>query len=135
MAARGVTVGDVEAALNSQNLELPAGALEAPAKDFTIRVARAYSNPADFARMPITPVGAAAVSRSPTQAQSSAAVGGASAGAGAAQGARNTVATASNTNEYVTRLGDIARVEEAPDERRRLYRSNGADQVGIAITR
>ncbi|HEV2532951.1 efflux RND transporter permease subunit [Phenylobacterium sp.] len=135
MAARGVTVGDVEAALNSQNLELPAGALEAPAKDFTIRVARAYSNPADFERMPITPVGAAAISRSPTPAQSSAAVGGASSGAGAAQGARNTVANASNTNEYVTRLGDIARVEEAPDERRRLFRSNGQDQVGIAVTR
>jgi multidrug efflux pump len=135
MAARGVTVGDVEAALNSQNLELPAGALEAPAKDFTIRVARAYGTPADFMRMPITPVGAAATSRSPTPAVSSAAVGGASAGAGAAAGARGTVATASNSNEYVTRLGDIARVEEAPDERRRLFRSNGQDQVGIAVTR
>ncbi len=40
MAARGVTVDDVESALNSQNVELPAGALESDAKDFTIRVAR-----------------------------------------------------------------------------------------------
>jgi multidrug efflux pump len=130
MAARGVTVGDVENALNSQNLELPAGALEAPAKDFTIRVARAYANPADFARMPITP----AVPRT-AQTPASAALGGVASGAGAAQGARGTVATSSNANEYVTRLGDIARVEEAPDERRRLFRSNGSDQVGIAITR
>jgi len=129
MAARGVTVSDVEAALNSQNLELPAGALEAPAKDFTIRVARSYARPEDFARMPITP----AVARPSTQA--SAAMGGLAAGPGAPQGVRATVATSSNANEYVTRLGDIARVEEAPDERRRLFRSNGSDQVGIAITR
>jgi multidrug efflux pump len=134
MAARGVTVSDVEAALNNQNLELPAGALEAPTKDFTIRVARAYANPADFMRMPITP-GGPTVSRSPTQAQSSAAVGGASAGSGAAAGIRAPVTSASNANEYVTRLGDVARVEEAPDERRRLFRSNGQDQVGIAVTR
>ncbi|MDB5495585.1 MAG: AcrB/AcrD/AcrF family protein, partial [Phenylobacterium sp.] len=130
MAARGVTVGDVETALNTQNLELPAGALEAPAKDFTIRVARAYASPADFARMPIVP----AVART-AQAQTSAAVGGVASGPGAAQGARSAVATSSNANEYVTRLGDIARVEEGPDERRRLFRSNGSDQVGIAITR
>jgi multidrug efflux pump len=130
MAARGVTVGDVESALNTQNLELPAGALEAPAKDFTIRVARAYANPADFARMPIRP----AVPRT-AQAQTSAAVGGVASGPGAAEGARSAVATSSNANEYVTRLGDIARVEEGPDERRRLFRANGTDQVGIAITR
>jgi multidrug efflux pump len=129
MAARGVTVGDVEAALQAQNLELPAGSLEAPAKDFTIRVARAYARPADFARMPIVPV------TRPSQATASAAIGGVSSGPGAAQGARASVATSSNANEYVTRLGDIARVEEGPDERRRLFRSNGRDQVGIAITR
>ncbi|MGH6910761.1 MAG: efflux RND transporter permease subunit, partial [Phenylobacterium sp.] len=132
MAARGITVDDVETALNSQNLELPAGALEAPAKDFTIRVARGYSTPAEFARLPVVP----AVARS--TAQNSAAIGGNSAGAGAAAGARNTVSTtagSSTANAYVTRLGDIARIEEGPDERRRLFRSNGADQVGIAITR
>jgi multidrug efflux pump len=132
MAARGITVSDVEAALNSQNLELPAGALEAPAKDFTIRVARAYANPAEFARMPITPIGA--TTRNQTS-PASAAVGGVASGPGAAQGVRATVASSSNANEYVTRLGDIARIEEGPDERRRLFRSNGSDQVGIAITR
>ncbi len=129
MAARGVTVGDVEAALNSQNLELPAGALEAPSKDFTIRVARSYSRPEDFARMPITPTARAA------SAQPSAAIGGAASSAGAPQGLRNAVASTSNANEYVTRLGDIARVQEAPDERRRLYRANGGDRIGIALTR
>jgi multidrug efflux pump len=132
MAARGITVDDVESALNSQNLELPAGALEAPAKDFTIRVARGYSTPADFARLPVVPSGAR------TQAPASAAVGGASSGAGAASGVRATITTSAGSNTataYVTRLGDIARIEEGPDERRRLFRSNGSDQVGMAVFR
>ncbi len=34
--ARGLTVEDVESALNAQNVELPAGALESTSKDFTI---------------------------------------------------------------------------------------------------
>lgn len=106
MAARGVTVDDVENALNSQNLELPAGSLEAKDKDFTIRVARGYSTPAQFAELPVTP-----------------------------SGARTAAATGNTTQEYITRLGDIARVEEGPDEPRRSFRSNGRDQVGIAITR
>ena len=131
MAARGITVDDVETALRSQNLELPAGALEAQSKDFTIRVARGYSTPEEFARMPIVPQGQRAAGTN------SAAVGGNAAGAGAAQGAMNTVATtaSSSAGAYVTRLGDIARVEEGADERRRLFRSNGSDQVGLAITR
>jgi multidrug efflux pump len=133
MAARGITVDDVETALNSQNLELPAGALEAAAKDFTIRVARGYSTPEEFARMPVVPGGARAAT------QTSAALGGTSAGPGAAAGARATVASATATsgasNAYITRLGDIARIEEGPDEHRRRFRSNGADQVGVAVTR
>jgi multidrug efflux pump len=131
MAARGITVDDVETALRSQNLELPAGALEAQSKDFTIRVARGYSTPDEFARMPIVPLSQRAATAN------SAAVGGNAAGAGAAQGATSTVATtaASSAGAYVTRLGDIARVEEGADERRRLFRSNGSDQVGLAITR
>lgn len=106
MAARGVTVDDVETALNSQNLELPAGSLEAPDKDFTIRVARGYATPEQFAQMPIKRSAAPAAA-----------------------------ASANSTLGYVVRLGDIARVEEGPDEPRRSFRSNGRDQVGIAITR
>jgi len=132
MASRGVTVDDVRSALTTQNLELPAGAIEAPAKDFTIRVARGYSTPAEFARMPI-PVGGAA--NAAARANASAALGGTAAGAGAAQGATSAVATAANSDTYVVRLGDIARIEEGADERRRLFRSNGEDQIGLAITR
>ncbi|MFC3077547.1 efflux RND transporter permease subunit [Phenylobacterium terrae] len=107
MAARGVTVDEVEAALTQNNLELPAGSLEAPAKDFTIRVNRGYATPEQFAQMPIT-----------SSAARTAAANGEQAGGG-----------------YVVRLGDIARVEEGPDEHRRSFRSNGREQVGIGITR
>jgi multidrug efflux pump len=106
MAARGVTVDDVENALNSQNLELPAGSLEAPSKDFTIRVARGYSTPEQFAQLPVV-----------------------------ASGGQAAAATGNTSQAHVTRLGDIARVEEGPDEHRRSFRSNGRDQVGIGITR
>ncbi|KQZ21888.1 efflux RND transporter permease subunit [Caulobacter sp. Root1472] len=96
MAARGVTVDDVENALNAQNVELPAGALEGATKDFTIRVSRAYSKPEDFLKLPLR--------------------------GGDAEG-------------FVVRLGDVARVEEGADERRKLFRGNGVPQVGIALTR
>ena len=96
MAARSVTVDDVENALNAQNVELPAGSLESTSKDFTIRVSRAYSKPEDFLKLPL---------------------GGADA------------------NGFVVRLGDVARVEEGPDDRRKLFRGNGVQQVGIALTR
>ncbi len=129
MAARGITVDDVETALQTQNLELPAGALEAKDKDFTIRVARGYSTPAQFAQLPVVPAGARA------SASASAAVGGASSGAGAAIGSRTTIANAAGSDAYVTRLGDIARIEEGPDERRRTFRSNGEDQVTLLISR
>ncbi|MDO8802456.1 efflux RND transporter permease subunit [Phenylobacterium sp.] len=128
MASRGITVDDVESALNAQNLELPAGALEAPAKDFTIRVARGYSTPQQFKELPVTSGARAAATA--TSATGSAGALGTTAGADGA------VATADQgQNAYVTRLGDIARVEEGPDERRRTFRSNGRDMIGIAITR
>lgn len=113
LAARGLTVDDVENALRSQNIELPAGALESKAKDFTIRVKRGYSSAAEFARLPIV----AAASRSPTD-------------------PGNGVTNAGGMNApTLTRLGDVARVEEGADERRRLFRSNGEAQVGLAISR
>ncbi|EJL25286.1 cation/multidrug efflux pump [Caulobacter sp. AP07] len=96
MAARGVTVDDVETALNNQNVELPAGALEGEAKDFTIRVARSYSRPEDFAKLPLRPA---------------------------------------NASGFVLRLGDVARVEEGSNERRKIFRGNGVNQVGIFLTR
>ncbi|HZX80024.1 MAG TPA: efflux RND transporter permease subunit [Lysobacter sp.] len=53
MAARGITVGDIEGVMRAENVELPAGRIESEARDFTLRVARGYQTPEDFARMPV----------------------------------------------------------------------------------
>ncbi|KRG86314.1 efflux RND transporter permease subunit [Stenotrophomonas sp. CW117] len=53
LAARGLTVGEVEAALRSENVELPAGRIESTDRDFTLRVERSYVAPADFASIPL----------------------------------------------------------------------------------
>ncbi len=53
MAARGITASDVEAALRAENVELPAGRIESANRDFTLRVARDYVEPQDFAQIPI----------------------------------------------------------------------------------
>jgi len=48
MAARGLTVADIEAALRSENVELPAGRLEAEQRELSVRVDRQYKTPEDF---------------------------------------------------------------------------------------
>ncbi|GAA4860134.1 efflux RND transporter permease subunit [Luteimonas vadosa] len=53
MAARGITANDVESALRAENVELPAGRLESGTRDFTLRVARSYVAPAEFAQIPL----------------------------------------------------------------------------------
>ncbi len=53
MAARDITTSDVEVALRTQNVELPAGRIESETRDFTLRVERGYRRPEDFARMPL----------------------------------------------------------------------------------
>jgi len=121
LAARGLTVVDVENTLTNQNVELPAGQLETGEKNYTVRVARNYALADDFRQMPIGTRGAA-----PATTGAGPAVGGLPSGATGAIQAQGA---------YVTRLGDIARVEEAPEEDRRLFRGNGLDQIGLAITR
>ena len=125
MAARGLTVTDVESSLTSQNVELPAGSLESAQKDYTVRVARTYSRPEDFAQLPIG-----------TRGSASTAANGQAGATGVAAAMTNGVTGALIGNAaYVTRLGDIARIEEAPAEHRRLFRGNGIDQIGLAVTR
>jgi multidrug efflux pump len=97
MAARGLTVQDVETALRAQNLESPAGYVQSRERDYQVRVARAFETPEQFARLPLR--------------------------------------SASDTDTAVVRLGDIARIEFAPIEDRRIFRGNGQDQVGIGIVR
>ncbi len=97
LAARGMTVQDVENALRSQNVELPAGTVESQERDYQVRVTRAFETPEQFERLPLRP--------------------------------------ASDVNAAVVRLGDVARVEIAPDETRRIFRGNGVDQVGLGVVR
>ncbi len=51
MAAQDVTVADVEQALRSQNVELPAGRLESTRKEFTVRVTRLFNSADDFRQL------------------------------------------------------------------------------------
>ncbi|MBU6406434.1 MAG: efflux RND transporter permease subunit [Alphaproteobacteria bacterium] len=97
LAARSLTVDDIERALRAQNVELPAGAVEAQERDYQIRTARLYQTPEEFARLPVTRPG--------------------------------------QSTGAVVRLGDVARVEIAPEESRRLFRGNGVDQIGLGIVR
>ena len=51
LAARDLSVGDVERALRSENIELPAGALQSDERIFKARVERNFKKPEDFARL------------------------------------------------------------------------------------
>jgi multidrug efflux pump len=51
LAARGLTVADVEQALQRENVELPAGRIESETRDFTLRVQRNYLGPEDFSAL------------------------------------------------------------------------------------
>jgi multidrug efflux pump len=51
LAARGLTVSDIEGALRRENLELPAGRLESSDREFQVRIARSYTTPEDFRRL------------------------------------------------------------------------------------
>jgi multidrug efflux pump len=95
LAARSMTVTDVEDALRSQNVETPAGYVEGAERVYNARIERSFSTPEEFARMAI--------------------------------GRRDLGA--------VVRLGDVARIEFAPEDTRRLFRGNGVNQVGLGIVR
>lgn len=53
MAARGVTVSDIETRLRAENIELPAGSVESRDREFSVRVSRNYLSVADFANLSI----------------------------------------------------------------------------------
>ena len=92
MAARGLTVADVEDALRSENVELPAGSIESVETQFTARIQRGYQNADDFKSLVV------------------------------ARG-----------DNYLVRLGDIARIEKDAIEKRTFFRGNGVPMVGLGI--
>ena len=110
MAARGITVNDVENALRQENVELPAGRLESQAREFTLRLAREYREPADFAEIPIRRGSGGNLSQ-----------------------LRDIARSEPSQNPYIVRLRDIAKVELASVDRREYYRSNGQPNIGLGI--
>lgn len=92
MAARGITVSDIENALRSENIELPAGSIESQETQFTARIQRIYKTPEDFKRLVIA-----------------------------------------KHDNYLIRLGDIARIEKEAIENRTFFRGNGVPMIGIGI--
>jgi multidrug efflux pump len=96
LAARGLTVQDIEDAIRRENVELPGGRLESTQRELTVRTDTRMNTPEQFRAL--------VVARNPT---------------GGAQ----------------VLLGDVARVEVAPEESRGGYRLNGRDAIGLGILR
>ncbi len=53
MAARNITVSDIEEALRNENVELPAGIVESEQRQFTVRTKRTFRQPQDFRNLVI----------------------------------------------------------------------------------
>ncbi|MBT8128365.1 MAG: efflux RND transporter permease subunit [Gammaproteobacteria bacterium] len=51
LAARALTVADVEAALRAENVELPAGSIDSEERQFTVRIKRNFRTAGDFAQL------------------------------------------------------------------------------------
>jgi multidrug efflux pump len=95
LAAFGLTPADIETALRTQNVELPAGRLESQQQNVTLRVTRPFATPQQFAQL--------IVGRGPTG--------------------------------YLVRMGDIARIEQGPENPYTTFRVNGNPAVGLGIVR
>ncbi|MFA6985456.1 MAG: efflux RND transporter permease subunit, partial [Arenimonas sp.] len=54
LAARDLTVADVQAALRRENIELPGGAIESTDRDFTVRVERGFTSADEFANLALS---------------------------------------------------------------------------------
>jgi multidrug efflux pump len=95
LAAFRLTPGDVETALRTQNVELPAGRLESRQQNVTLRVERPFATAEQFRGLIVGRGG----------------------------------------DGYLVRLGDIARVEEGPENPYSAFRLNGQQAAGIGIVR
>jgi multidrug efflux pump len=95
LAAFRLTPADIETALRTQNVELPAGRLESADQNVTLRIARAFTTPQQFEQL--------VVGRGP--------------------------------DGYLVKMGDIARVEQGPENPYQGFRLNGQPAVGVGIIR
>lgn len=53
MAARGITVANIDSALRAQNIEVPGGSVETADTEIVVRVERLFADPESFARLPV----------------------------------------------------------------------------------
>ncbi len=95
LAARNLTVQDVEDALRRQNVELPAGTLETSTRQRQVRLARGYETEEDFRRLVV----------------------------------------ARGDDGYLVRLGEVARIERAPENIRNVFRANGANMIALGVVK
>src|SRR4249919_1340845 len=93
LAARRLSVADVQAALRRENVELPGGSIESTDRDFTVRIERGFRNAREFEQLPLS----------------------------------------RGDDGHVVRLGEVARVAVESAERRRYFRGNGKDMLGLGI--
>ncbi|MER3406803.1 MAG: hypothetical protein C4289_17880, partial [Chloroflexota bacterium] len=54
LAARGLTVQDVESAIGSRNVEIPAGRIESDRREFTVRSLGELKSPVEFADLTVS---------------------------------------------------------------------------------
>ncbi|MDX2263605.1 MAG: efflux RND transporter permease subunit [Hyphomicrobiales bacterium] len=95
LAARNLTIADVENAVRTQNVELPGGRIESLNSYLTVRLERAYATADQFRQLVVR----------------------------------------RDENGYLTRLGDVARVEVAPANEKSEFRGDGQDRIGLGIVR
>ncbi len=95
LAAFGLTPADIENALRTQNVELPAGRLESAQQNVTLRVDRPFATPDQFRQLVV--------------------------GRG--------------LDGYLVRLGDVSRIEQAPENPYSAFRLSGNPAVGLGIVR
>ncbi len=93
LAARNLTVSDIEQALRAENIEIPAGSIDSKERQFTVRIERSFRTADDFSNLVLN----------------------------------------KGESGYLTRLGDVARVEKTAEEERLFFRGNGVPMVGIGI--
>lgn len=93
LAARNLTIVDVEDALRRQNVELPAGTVQSLDRQFTVRVKREFLTEDDFRGLVV----------------------------------------ARGENDYLVRLGEVAKVTMGAEESRMTFRGNDVPMVGFGI--
>jgi len=106
LSARALTVQDVENAIRSRNVEIPAGRIESSRREFSVRSLGELKTPQEFGELVVGSQGAAG--------------GGGGGGGGSGQ---------------LIKLKDIARVELGPENDRPVFRYNGNPSVAIGVVR